>query len=179
MKVILVAVSSLNGKITKGEDTNIYSWTSKEDQKYFDTLIQKSSLIVMGRDTYEAARPIIKLTPGKLRVVLTRNPEKVKRFEIKGQLEFTNDSPSALVKRMTTLGFKKMLLVGGSTISSLFFKENKIDEVWITLEPYIFGRGKNLLQDSNLNLTLKLINVTKLNKKGTLLLKYSVVKPKA
>ncbi len=177
IKVILAVVSSLNGKTTKGEDNNIRVWTSKEDQKYFSTLVQKSSLIVMGRETYEAARPIIKLSPDKLRVVLTGNPERFRRFKVLGQLEFTNDSPSGLVKRMETLGFKTMLLVGGSAISSLFFQHNKIDEVWITLEPYIFGRGKNLVQESNLNLTLKLINVTRLNKKGTLLLKYSVVKP--
>jgi dihydrofolate reductase len=76
---------------------------------------------------------------------------------------------------MEIKGYREMLLVGGSAISSLFFQQNIIDEVWITLEPYIFGRGKNLVQESNLDLTLKLINITKLNKKGTLLLKYSVV----
>lgn len=177
MKVILVAVSSLNGKITKDIDPNIYSWTSKEDARLFFSLIAKHNLIVMGRGTYEAARPIIKLTPGKLRIVLTRNPERFKRFAVKGQLEFTNESPSGLVKRMETQGYETMLLVAGSVISSLFFKENKIDEVWVTLEPYIFGRGKNLVEETNLNLTLKLINLTKLNNKGTLLLKYSVFKP--
>ena len=177
LKVILVVVASINGKTTKGENNNIRVWTSKEDQKYFSSLIQKNNFIVMGRETYEAARPIIKLSPDKLRVVLTRDSQRLKSSEVKGQLEFTNDSPSKLVKRMETKGHKTMLLVGGSTISSLFFKENKIDEVWITLEPYIFGRGKNLVEETNLNLTLELINLTKLNKKGTLLLKYSVVKP--
>lgn len=176
MKVIMVVVSSINGKTTKAIDPNIYSWTSKEDQKYFSSLIQKSNLIVMGRETYEAARPIIKLTPGKLRVVLTRNPQKFKHYEVLGQLEFTNDSPSGLVKRMETLGFNKMLLVGGSTINSLFFQQNKIDEVWVTLEPYIFGRGKGLVEENDLDVSLKLKSVKKLNQKGTLLLKYSVVK---
>jgi len=178
MKVVLVLVSSLNGKITKDEDNNVRLWSSKEDQEYFSSLIQKSNLIVMGRETYEAARAIIKLTPHKLRIVLTRNPERFKRFEVLGQLEFTNDSPARLVQRMEIKGYREMLLVGGSAISSLFFQQNIIDEVWVTLEPYIIGRGKNLVEDTNLNLTLKLINLTKLNKKGTLLLKYSVVKPK-
>ena len=177
MKVILVAVSSLDGKITKGDDTNIYSWTSKEDAKLFFSLIKKHNLIVMGRETYEAARPIIKLIPHKLRIVLTRNPERFKRFKVLGQLEFTKESPSGLVKRMETQGYETMLLIGGSVISSLFFKENKIDEVWVTLEPYIFGRGKNLVEEIDLDISLELINLTKLNKKGTLLLKYSIVKP--
>ena len=60
MKVIMVAVSSINGKITKGKDPNIYSWTSKEDSNFFFSLIKKHNLIVMGSKTYEAARRIIK-----------------------------------------------------------------------------------------------------------------------
>jgi len=175
MKAILVVVASINGKSTKGEIANVRLWSSKEDQKYFSSLIKKSNLIVMGRETYEAARPIIKLAPHKLRIVLTRNPERFKRFEVLGQLEFTNESPSELIKRMETLGFKKMLLVGGSAISSLFFQQNIIDEVWVTLEPYIFGKGKGLFEESNLDVSLQLNSVKKLNKKGTLLLKYSVV----
>lgn len=177
MKAIMVAVSSLNGKLTKNEETDIYKWASKEDAKLFFSLIKRHNLIVMGRETYEAARPIIKLSPKKLRIVLTRNPERFKRLEVKGQLEFTNESPTQLIKRMETKGYKTMLLVGGSVISSLFFKENKIDEVWITLEPYIFGRGKNMVEEIDLDIPLKLISFTELNKKGTLLLKYSVVKP--
>lgn len=46
MKVILAAVSSLDGKITKGRDPNFYSWTSKEDAKLFFLLIKKHNLIV-------------------------------------------------------------------------------------------------------------------------------------
>jgi dihydrofolate reductase len=175
MKVILAVVASINGKTTKGDITNVRLWTSKEDQKYFATLIQKSNLIVMGRETYEAARPVINLTPGKLRIVLTRSPERFKRLEVLGQLEFTNDSPTQLVKRMESDGYKTMLLVGGSIINSLFFQQNIIDEVWITIEPLIFGKGKGLVEETNLNVPLRLNTVKKLNKNGTLLLKYCVV----
>lgn len=175
IKVILVAVASLNGKTTKGKINNIRVWTSKEDQEYFSSLIQKNNLIVMGRETYEAAQSIIKLSPGKLRIVLTRNPEQFKRLEVLGQLEFTNESPSELVKRMEALGYKTALLVGGSTMSSLFFQQNKIDEVWITLEPCIFGKGKSLVEEDDSDVSMNLKSVKKLNKKGTLLLKYSVL----
>jgi len=30
----------------------------------------------MGRSTYEASQPVIKIEKGKLRIVLTRNPKK-------------------------------------------------------------------------------------------------------
>ena len=174
MKIVMAAVSSLNGKITKGKDPNIYSWTSKEDSKLFFSLIKKNNLIVMGSRTYEAARKIIKHKKNKLRIVLTRNPKKYLEETKNDMLEFTNDTPLELIKKLENRGYNKMLLVGGGTINSLFLKYNLVDELYITLEPKIFGSGKNLIDEEALNVSLKLINIKKLNKQGTLLLKYEI-----
>ena len=86
----MVAVSSLNGKITKEKDPNIYSWTSKEDSQLFFSLIEKSNLIVMGSKTYEVARKFIQHKKNRLRIVLTKTPQKYLRESIGGMLEFTN-----------------------------------------------------------------------------------------
>lgn len=174
MKVTMVAVASLNGKTTKGKDTNIYSWTSKEDSKLFFSLIEKNNLIVMGSKTYEQARKLIKHKKNKLRVVLTRNPEKYSKESIKEMLEFTNETPLALIKQLESRGYKKMLLVGGSQANSLFLKSKLVNEIYLTLEPKIFGSGRILIVDENLDISLKLISIKKLNKKGTLLLKYKI-----
>lgn len=176
MKVILVVVSSLNGKITKANDPNIYSWTSKEDSRMFFSLIEKNNLIVMGSKTYEIARKIIKHRKNKLRIVLTRNPEKYLSQTIKGILEFTSESPLKLVKRLEDRGYKKMLVVGGSTINSLFLKLKLVSHLYLTVEPKIFGQGKGFVNEENLDLSLKLTNIKKLNSQGTLLLKYKVVR---
>lgn len=175
MKVILVSVSSLDGKITKGDDPNIYSWTSKEDKKLFFLLIKKHNLVVMGSKTYEAARDIIKLQKNKLRVVLTRNPEKYASSLVAGSLEFSSESPLKLVSRLEKAGYKEMLLVGGSTIATLFFKANLVDELHITIEPYIFGIGKTIVNEE-LDVSLRLISIKRLNKQGTLRLKYKVLR---
>ena len=176
MKVIMAAVSSVNGKLTKGSDPNIYTWTSKEDSQMFFSLIEKHNLIVMGSKTYDAARKIIKHKKNKLRIVLTRNPEKYLSQTIKGILEFTNESPLKLIKRLENKGYKKMLLVGGSEIDTLFLKSKLIDELYITIEPYIFGRGKNLILEEELEVSLKLLSIKKLNANGTLHLRYRVNK---
>ena len=173
MKVILVAVSSLDGKITRGGDPNIYSWTSKEDTKLFFSSIKKHNLIVMGSKTYEAARGIIKLQKNKLRIVLTRNPKKYAAFTMPQSLEFSSETPQELIYRLETKGYKKMLLVGGSEISTLFFKFSLVDEMHLTIEPYIFGIGKTIVNEE-LYASLKLISFKKLNKQGTLRLKYKV-----
>ena len=175
MKIIIAAVSSLNGKLTKGKDPNIYSWTSKEDAKFFFSLIEKNNLIVMGSKTYEAARKIIKHKKNKLRIVLTINPEKYLNQTIKGILEFTNESPLKLIKGLENRGYKKMLLVGGAEINTLFLKSKLVDEINLTIEPKLFGTGKNLISEENFDVSLKLISFKKLNKQGTLLLKLRVV----
>lgn len=174
MKVIMVAVASLNGKITKGEDPNIYSWTSKEDTKFYFSLIEKNNLIVMGSKTYEVARKFIKHKKNRLRIVLTRNLKKYLTETKKGMLEFTNESPLKLVKKLENRGYKKMLLVGGATINSLFLKHNLVNELYLTLEPKFFGAGKSLLSEESLDISLKLISDKRLNRQGTMFLKYKV-----
>ena len=174
MKVIMVAVSSINGKITKGKDPNIYSWTSKEDSNFFFSLIKKHNLIVMGSKTYETARQFIQHKKNKLRVVLTRNPEKYLKQAIKGILEFSDESPLKLIDRLKNQGYKKMLLVGGGTINSLFLKENLVTELYLTIEPKIVGSGTNLVKEDNFDKQLKLFNIKRLNDQGTLQLKYKI-----
>ena len=170
----MAAVSSVNGKTTKGENPNIYSWTSKEDSQLFFSLIKENNLIVMGAKTYEAAKKLIKLEKDKLRIALTRNPQKYSADAVKGSLEFSNESPLELVKRLSKKGYKKMLLVGGGQINTLFLKANLVDELHLTIEPKIFGTGKNLISEEGFNKQLKLINVKKLNSQGTLRLEYKV-----
>lgn len=172
----MVMLSSVDGKTTKGTDPNIYKWTSLEDQKYFFSLIKKHNIIVMGRATYEASKPVIKLEKGKLRIVLTKSPNKYLNQTIKGQLEFTNETPDQLVKRFTLLGYKKILLVGGGIINGLFLKQNLVDELYLTIEPRIFGTGKNIIEGQLLDTKLQLISIKKMNKIGTLLLKYKIIK---
>jgi dihydrofolate reductase len=172
----MVMLSSIDGKITNGNDINIYTWTSKEDQKYFFSLIKKNNLIVMGRSTYEASKTIIKLEKNKLRIVMTKNPIKYSDRSVKGQLEFLNESPKKLIEQLQSRGYKKMLLVGGGIINGLFLKQNLVDELYLTIEPKIFGSGKNIVEEQLLNINLQLINIKKLNKAGTLLLKYKFIK---
>jgi dihydrofolate reductase len=176
MKVTMVMISSVNGKTTQGNNPNVYLWTSPEDQKFFFSLIKKNNLIVMGRETYEASKKVIKLEEKKLRIVLTRNQKKYLKESINGQLEFSNDSPENLIKRMSGLGYKKMLLVGGGTINGLFLKQNLVDEFYLTVEPKIFGTGKDIVAGQLLNISMTLIGIKKINTKGTLLLQYRIKK---
>ena len=173
MKVILAMVQSLDGKTTKWHDPHLHTWTSQEDQQYFAKLIEHHKLIIMGRKTYEVAKPMIKPQLDKFRIVLTNHPEQFDNEKV-GQLQFTKEGPTELVRRLEKKGYKEGLLVGGAHTNTEFLEEHLVDEVWLTIEPKIFGSGNELIQGS-VDVNLELLSIEKLNERGTLLLKYKVV----
>mgnify|MGYP001568687657 CR=1 FL=1 len=182
MRVIMVMVSSVNGKITKGDDPDVSSWSSPEDAKLFAGLLQKYSLFVMGSATYEAARKKIVLSPGKLRVVMTRTPKIYEDEAVPGRLEFTSEPVTTLVRRLEKRGYKDMLLLGGGTINVLFLEAGLVSEIRLTIEPWLFMTGSDLVKAIRTgsvpisDTQLKLTRIEKLNDRGTLHLIYEVVK---
>lgn len=175
MKIILAMVISINGKSTKG-DLPDQSWASVEDSQHLSKLISENNLILMGGKTYQFAKSHIKPREGKLRVVVTHDPEKFSADEVDGQLEFTNLSIPELVKDLEDRGFKQMLLLSGEGLNKQFFQEGLVDEIILTVEPKVFGSGKGILAESNLDINLQLLEMEKLNEQGTILLRYKVVK---
>jgi dihydrofolate reductase len=172
MKVTLIAVTSIDGKTTKWENPNIYKWTSQEDHDNFFSHIEANNFIVLGSKTYEAAKSVIRLSDNRLTLVMTHSPKKFESDAIPGQLEFTNLTPLEIIEKYQS---KKdnLLLTSGETINKLFFEAGLVDEILLTIEPYIFGSGNTLLGDTKLEIEYKLLSTKKLNSKGTLLLRYS------
>ena len=70
---------------------------------------------------------------------------------------------------------EEVILAGGTTINSLFLKENLVDELIITVEPLLFGKGLTLFKNLDLNIRLELIE-TKQLEDGVLNLKYKIIK---
>ncbi|MDP3940783.1 MAG: dihydrofolate reductase family protein [bacterium] len=176
MNVILVMVQSVNGKITKGSSPNIYTWTSKEDQDFFFSLLQKHNLTVMGNTTYQASKGRFKLSDKRLRIILTRHPESYEAEHIPGKIEFTNATPVELLASLEKRGYKQLLLVGGGEMNTLFLRENLVDEVYLSVEPLVFGAGKDVFATGDAEASLQLLSVKQLNRKGTLLLHYRLDK---
>ncbi|MGH7204420.1 MAG: dihydrofolate reductase family protein [Candidatus Levyibacteriota bacterium] len=180
MKIIALEVISLDGKFTRWTGKNIYEWSSPEDYEHFVKVRSQNNLLVMGSETFlkvkDNPQAGLKAEKGRLRVVMTRTPQKFKQFTIPGKIEFTNKPPREVVADLEKRGYQQMLFVGGGTLLASFLKENLIDEVWLTLEPKIFGMGNILATGRKLDISLELLSVEKLNKKGSLLLKYSIEK---
>lgn len=158
VKVILLMAITADGKIAK-HTAQLADWTSKADKKIFVEATKKAGVIIMGKTTYDT---IGKPLPGRLNVVLDLEPDTSRN--IPHQLEFTNLPPAELIKRLGERGYSEIILGGGATINGLFLKQNLIDEIWLTIEPKIFGQGLSLFKDVNVNLDLELIEVKQLDK---------------
>ena len=174
MKTLLIFVSTLDGKVTKWGDPHVQSWSSHQDQDYYKKVWNDSKLIIMGSNTFVAEQR--KPSPNHHLVVMTRQPDKYKSAEVPGQLEFTKESPVELSARFEKEGRKQMLVVGGPHVATSFLKEQLIDELWLTIEPKIFGMGGNFAIEEKLDINLRLIHFEKVNEQGTLITKYAVLK---
>ncbi len=174
MKTILIFVSTLDGKVTKWGEQNVSSWSSHQDQDYYKKVLNESRLIVMGSNTFNA--DTFKYSSDHQLIIMTGHPDKYKSLEITGQIEFTNESPVELIARFKNKGHKQMLVIGGAHVATSFLKEQLIDELWLTLEPKIFGTGGNFVTDVKLDINLSLIHCEKVNEQGTLITKYAVLK---
>ncbi len=174
MKIIVVFVTTLDGKITKWGDPNVHRWSSQEDQTYFKKTWDESPLIIMGSSTFDFDP--VKPSPKNRLIVLSRKPDSYKKYEVPGQLEFSDESPVKLTQRFRAMGYDRMLVVGGPHVATSFFRDNLVDELWLTLEPKIFGKGGNFVVEEELDINLKLISIEKVNDRGTMLTKYAVIK---
>lgn len=169
-----VVVTTLDGKIAKNKNHNV-DWSSPEDKQHLDEMIQKSDVIIVGSNTYEVAKS--SLTPEKLTqrnyIILTRSVDTTEEKE-KGKL-FVNPENVDLRKLAEDLGYKRIAILGGGKIYSLMIEKDWTDEIFLTIEPIIFGTGINFIDDVGLNTKFKLIEIKKLNSAGTILLHYKTV----
>ena len=174
MKTVLIFVSTLDGKVTKWGESNVRLWSSQEDQKYFKKIWDDSSLLIMGSNTFNADP--FKPSSNHLVVIMTGDPSKYKKYKVSGKLEFSDESPAQLALRFEKEGYEQMLVVGGAHIGTSFLKEQLIDELWLTIEPRIFGAGSNFAIEEKLDINLHLLSCDRVNEQGTLITKYAIMK---
>lgn len=172
MRVILIAAQSVDGRITRG-NTEGSGFASAEDALWFRRTLAGMDAVLMGRRTYEAAREKIRSrhAPAPRRIIFTRQPERYQSEAAPG-IEFSDDPPSACLQRLAAEGLREIALVGGADLHTQFLQARLVHEVWITLEPWIFGSGRLLAPDSP-ETALRLLSCEALSSQ-VILLKYAV-----
>ena len=165
MKVFLIAAMSADGFIAQTSD-QLADWTSKEDKQLFVKLTKEAGVMVMGSRTFAT---IGRALPGRRTIVYTSRPEEI---IIEG-VETTGEPPTQLVERLEKEGIQALAICGGATIYDLFLRAGVVDELYLTIEPLLFGRGVPLLREA-FDAKLSLLETEKLNG-DTVLLHYKVL----
>jgi dihydrofolate reductase len=175
MQITFMAVQSINGYITRNDEPGV-GFASKEDNAWYAGMLQDMDLILMGRQTYEVARDYVRgnAMGGAQRWIFTRNPERYASERIPGKLEFVGLNKQAFIESVEDQVFNKVALCGGPGISSWFFDNALVDEMYITVEPLVFQHGTPLLSVTR-DVACELLSVRHLSDQ-TLLLHYRILK---
>jgi dihydrofolate reductase len=165
MKIILMMAVTADGKIAKSSD-HFPDWTSKEDKKLFAKISKEQGVVIMGDKTFFTfPKPL----PDRLNVVFTleKNPPQMEN------VKWVSGEPQKVLEELEKMGYKSAILGGGSFLNTQFLKNKLIDEVYLTIEPKIFGDGLGIL-GGDFDVNLKLIDVDKINEDSAML-KYKVL----
>lgn len=164
-KYAAYVAASIDGRISLTKSTRP-DWTSKEDWKFFQDSLSHADAVVVGRNTYEAAKA--SLSKRNTFVFSTR----FKRIQKRAGVTFLN--PATVDVEELLRAYQNVAIVGGGGVYRFMLEKGLMDELYVTVEPLVFGRGKEMFSGGTKTARLRLVSVRKLNKAGTLLLHYRV-----
>lgn len=168
MKVILYMAMTVNGYIAK--ENNETPWSNEEWQSYHK-FVKKMKNIIIGKNTYEIMKRDDEFNKigNPFTVVLTHKME-----NDANNFAFVK-SPREAINLLREKGFNNILVAGGGKLNSSFMKESLIDEIYLDVEPLLFGKGIKLFSDETFNKKLELLEINKLSK-NTIQLHYKIKK---
>ncbi len=140
MKIFIIAAISADGFIGQDSTQSSLEWRSKADGNFFIERTKQAGIMVMGSTTYKTFR-IRRAPPGRRLIVYTTRPDSIDGENV----ETTSEEPKALVERLKREGANQLAVCGGAQINKLFLDSGLVDEIYLTVEPVLFGDGVPLL----------------------------------
>lgn len=146
--------TTLDGKIAKDKN-HFPDWTSREDKQFFAKISKKSKVVIFGENTFNTFKKPLK---DRLNVVFAKDKK-----EKQDNIMWVSGKVKPVLSKLEKLGYKSAVLGGGAFLNTLFLKEKLINEIYISINPKIFGNGISLFNDE-FDVNLKLVDIIKLNK---------------
>lgn len=174
--LVLIAAQTLDGYIARPDRPGT-DFCSEADAAFLREALKEFDSLIMGRKTYHTLRERIlnSDTQRFLRKIVTRSPDIHAKDQRDDLIEFTGDTPAEILNELDRRGRKKTALLGGSEIYAQYLAAGLVDELWITVEPLLFGAGTALLA-APCELALQLVSVSRLSE-NVVLLKYKNKEP--
>ncbi|MDP2812433.1 MAG: dihydrofolate reductase [bacterium] len=158
--------SSIDGRIAKSGDSGT-DWTSKEDWFFFQKSLKKFDAVVVGHNTFRITKAQLKK---RNTIVFT---SKINKPKFCGSVIFFNPKKSNFKKFIKSQNYKKVAVLGGPKVYNYFLENKILDELFVTIEPVVFTTGVPMFSGKLFRkYKFSLVSTKKLNKNGTLLLKY-------
>lgn len=180
-KVSLVVAITVDGFIARSAGDRSTRWTSVEDSQFYQKFTSNVDLMIVGQTTFQT---ILKHRPNAKYLVLTTHSDLVERKLALDRLKPNQSqveawprafSPKQAVSWAEKQGFRRIAIIGGSSVYTQFLQAGLINEIWLTIEPVIFGKGISLFnQTMKINYSLQLLTINKLNDRGTIQCHYQV-----
>lgn len=162
MHITLLVAMSVDGRIGTGPD-QLTDWTSAEDKRFFVLKTKEAGVVIMGRRTFQTiGEPL----PDRLNVIMTH--QEAPFDDVPGVLECTGESPHAVVRSLQSRGYTRAVVVGGREIFSAFLSADLVTDMYVTIEPHIFGDGVPLVEHIAPK-KLQLMSTEKLGEQSVLL----------
>jgi len=168
MQVILYMATTVNGYIAK--ENNETPW-SDEEWESFSKFVKEIKNIIIGKNTYDIMNESDEFSKigNPFTVVVSKED-----FAHNSNFAIAK-SPKEALKILKEKRFAKALIAGGGMLNSSFMKEKLVDEIYIDVEPLVFGKGIKLFSDNNFDAKLELVEAKNLSK-NTIQLHYKILK---
>ena len=160
--------TTVNGYIAK--ENNETPWSNEEWQS-FSKFVKEIKAIVIGKNTYELMKKDDEFSKmgNPFTVVVSKED-----FAHNSNFDIAK-SPKDALKILKEKNFAKVLVAGGGMLNSSFMKKKLIDEIYLDIEPLVFGKGIKLFSDNNFDTKLELMGTKSLSK-NTIQLHYKILK---
>jgi len=164
---IMVAAVSIDGFIAPAGKQGS-SWTSPEDKQFLHQILDTADVVIVGNTTYKIAKePLSKRNC----IILTK---KVKDTKQPNKLSvYLNPKNVDLKTFIEQKKYRRVVVLGGAQAYSYCLEQKMVNEIYLTVEPVVFGRGLPLFRTKSLEISnWKVGAIEKLNKKGSILIHY-------
>ena len=141
-----------NGFIAEKDDDT--SFISKEEWDSYIEIVRKAGNVIIGQRTYG---------------IITKQPEFKQLENIKiivlSMQDFKTLSPNHLTAKSPkealelVKNFEEIIVAGGGSTNKSFLEENLIDEIYLDVEPVIFGEGIPLFAAGDFEKKLEFIGI--------------------
>jgi dihydrofolate reductase len=157
-KLILYIATSLDGYIAMpNDDLSFLSVVEKPGEDYgYKDFIATVDTIIMGRKTYDWVMKQVNTFPhaNKETYIITRTEKPAH-----GNLQFYTGSLPELVTTLKLKSGKHIFCDGGAEVVNELLRHQLVDEIILSIVPYLTGKGIRLFQELRPEQQMKLVEV--------------------